>query len=203
MAIIPLPSRFGFSSIPNFTLSRASNEVRSKYTAVRQILVYPYAIWQLDGDIIELDGKDAANMRSFLIQLEGKQNKFRLPVPGYFRPSTGYQGNATMLNLASPRDSSFIMTGLTPNAPILGNGDYLSVNDELKMSTSDIAADNNGRCLVSFKPALRKSVAPGVTVVLQNPTVLMNSRDDDVASWSLKPPFRQTSKFRAIEAIEL
>lgn len=203
MAIIPLPARFGFSNISSFRLARASNEIRSKYTAVRQILVYPYAVWTLEADLIELDGKDAAAMRSFLIQLEGKQNKFRLPVPGYYRPSTGYTGNGQVYTSVAARANSFTMSGLTPNVPILGNGDYFTVNDELKMSTSDVASDSNGRCLVTFKSALRKPLNASVAVTLQNPTVLMHSQDDDVADWSLKPPFRQNSKFNAIEAVEL
>ena len=203
MAIIPLPTRFGFSELPNFTLQRASNEVRSKYTAVRQLLVYPYAVWQLDGNLVELDGTDAAKLRSFLVQLEGKQHKFRLPVPGYFRPSTGYLGNGVVYAAAGSRASSVQISGLTPNVPIIGDGEYFTVNDETKLTIAAAASDANGRCTLNFKSALRKPLTVGMAVTLQNPTVLMHSRDDDVASWSLKPPFRMNTKFRAIEAIEL
>jgi len=203
MAIIPLPTRFGFSDIPNFTLARASNEVRSKYTAVRQILVYPYAVWMLEGSLVDLTGVEAAKLRSFLVQLEGKQNKFRLPVPDYNRPSTGYLGNGVLYANVAARAKSVQVFGLTPNTPIIGDGEYFNVGDELKMATSDIASDANGRCTISFNPALRKSYGAGVQIKLQNPTILMHSQDDDVASWSIRPAHRQGAKFSAIEAIEL
>jgi hypothetical protein len=203
MAIIPLPTRFGFSDIPNFTLARASNEVRSKYTAVRQVLVYPYAVWMLEGSLVDLQGKDAARLRSFLVQLEGKQNKFRLPVPDYYRPSTGYLGDGLVFTNAAARAKSIQVSGLAPNTPIIGDGEYFNVGDELKMASSDIASDANGRCVIPFQPALRKTALANLAVKLQNPTILMHSQDDDVASWGIKPANRQTAKFRAIEAIEL
>ncbi len=205
MAIIPVPANFGFSSLPTFKLQRASNVVRSRFTGHRQALVYPFAIWMLEGDLVERDGIEAGRLRSFLTQLDGVANKFRLPVPGYHRPSTGIYVNQmeNVLDGAAARAQSFRLALAVPNVSSLNEGDYFSINDELKLVVSATITDSGGVCSISFKPALRKPVAPGTLVKLLNPTILMHADDDDVASWSIKPPYRQSGKFRASEAIEL
>jgi hypothetical protein len=203
MAVIPLPARFGFSELPTFTLMRASNEVRSRYTAVRQILTYPYAVFMLEGTLVELDGIEAGRMRSFLAKLKGKQNTFRLPVPGYYRPSTGYAGDGFAQNPAASRATSLVLGGMVANVPVLREGEYVTINDECKMITEDCASTSNGQCVINFEPAFRKPVIANSPVKLQKPTILMHSQDDSSASWSIKAPTRQASKFRAIEAIQL
>ncbi|CAB4131775.1 hypothetical protein UFOVP131_46 [uncultured Caudovirales phage] len=204
MAIIPVPTGFGFSEVTRFQLVRASNQMRSRFTGARQVLVYPFAIWQLEAKLVEADGAKAGRFRSFLAQLDGVANKFRLPVPGYYRPSTGYAGgNPESLNNVEVRAQSFVMHTLIPNVPFLNEGDFFCVNDELKIVTASVASNQDGRALVSFKPALRKPVNGGTQIVIINPTILMHSDDDDAATWNLRPPFRQNTTFSASEAIEL
>lgn len=204
MAVIPLPTRMGFSQIETFKLQRQSIQVRSKFTAVRQALVFPYAIWQMEATLVELDGVDAARMRSFLVQLDGVQNKFRLPVPGYYHPASGYAGDGKVGARVDSRAQSVVVNGLTPNTNIIGEGEYFNIGEELKMSTSAVRSDNTGKATFTFKSALRsETIAIGSVVKLQNPYCLMHAMDDDVATWSIRPPTRQAGKFRAIEAIEL
>lgn len=202
MAIIDLPVRFGFSDLPTFKLSRASNEVRGKYTPYRQLLPYPYAVWILEGTLVELDGREAALMRSFLAKLKGKQNTFRLPVPGYSKSSTGYNANGSVFSQINAQATSLVGFGVTASRPIIAEGEYFTVGDECKMATADAASDANGKVSISFEPPARKIIGANSQLKLVSPTILMQSQDDDVASWSIKAPTRQSSKFRAIEAVE-
>jgi hypothetical protein len=168
------------------------------------VLVYPFAIWQLEAKLVEADGAKAGRFRSFLAQLDGVANKFRLPVPGYYRPSTGYNGNTTIASGPTEvRSQSMLMGGLIPSQAFLNEGDFFTVNDELKIVTASVASAANGSAMVSFKPALRKPVAPDTPIIIFNPTLLMHSDDDDAATWNLRPPFRQNTTFSASEAIEL
>lgn len=203
MAIISVPAKFSFTDISRFALQRASNILRSRYTGQSQRIVFPFAIWQLEGTLVDYDGAEAAAIRSFYAQLDGVKNTFRLPVPGYTKPSTGYIANRAVSIAAAARATSLTVSGGTPNAPYIGNGEYFMVQDELKLTTAPVAFNGAGQATINFKPALRKAVAVGVNVIVLNPTILMHATDDDVANWPLKPPYRHGFNFSAIEAIEI
>jgi len=208
MAIIPVPTGFGFSEVTRFQLMRASNQMRSKFTGARQVLVYPFAIWQLEAKLVEADGAKAGRFRSFLAQLDGVANKFRLPVPGYYRPSTIYStlgpdDGARVKDAMEARSQSLSIWALHPNRAFLAEGDFFTINDELKIVTADVASNAQGIAVVSFKPGLRKPAPAGTPITIFNPTILMHSDDDDAATWNLRPPFRQSTTFSASEAIEL
>lgn len=202
MAIINLPAAFSFTSIKKFALVRAGNTVRSKYTAVRQTVVYPYAIWVLEATLVEYDGAQARAIRSFLAQLEGQKNTFRLPVPGHSKPTTGYAGDCTTNGAVAARATSIAVQGLTASVPVLNEGDYFTINDELKIATSSVASNGTGQATITFMPAMRKPVATGFAVKLQNPTILMHMQDDDTASWGISAPYRHKVNFDAIEVVE-
>lgn len=204
MAIITVPTNFSFTGIPKFYLQRAGNTTRSKYTGLRSTVVWPFAVWVLEGNLVDYDGANARLIRSFLVQLEGQKNTFRLPVPGHSKPTTGYSGNCLVNNVAgiAARATSMAVDGLTASTAILNEGDYFTVNDELKVATTSVASNASGQATLTFMPPLRKAIADNATVTLQNPTILMHAQENDVASWGLSPPYRHKIKFEAIEAIE-
>lgn len=201
MAIIPVPAILSFTDVGALRLRRSSNELRSRYTAQSQKITYPYAIWMLEGQLREYDGLEAGIIRSFLVQLEGIKNEFRLPVPGYQRSATGYIANRPVKTAAASRAVSLTVQGGPANTPYLNDGDYFTIQDELKLVVGPVAFNAAGEATINFKPFLRKAVAVGVPVIVNNPTCLMQAADDDIASWGLAPPVRQRSEFNAIEAI--
>jgi hypothetical protein len=203
MAIITVPAKFSFTRVAKFGLLRATNVLRSRFTGQGQRIVYPFAVWQFEGTLVDYDGPEAAAIRSFFIQLEGQKNSFRLPVPGYDKPSTGYTNNAAVAVAAAARASSITMGGAGASIPFLGDGDYFTIQDELKMVTAPVALNAQGQAVVNFKPAMRKAAAINVGITLQKPTVLMHSTDDDVATWGLAAPVRHSLSLSAIEAVDI
>lgn len=203
MALVALPAKFSFTGLPTFKLQRASNSLRSKYTGQGQHVVFPYAVWQLTGTLVEYDGLDAGDIRAFLVDLDGVANTFRLPVPGFTRPMTGYMGNAVSVGVTNARATSISATVTSNNTPIVARGDYITINDELKMVTQAVASNGAGALIISFKPPLRKAVAAATPIYLQNPWCLMRAADDDVAKWGVAPPVRQKTSFEAIEAVDI
>lgn len=204
MAIIAVPAKFQFSKVTSFKLQRAGNILRSKYTGQAQRIVYPYAVWELQANLVEYDGLDAGRIRSFLVQLEGQKHSFRLPVPGFTKPMTGHIGNGVSTLAAAARASSISIgatAGLT-NAAFVAEGDYITINDELKIVTQAVSLVG-ANCTINFKPPLRKAAPIGTSVIVQNPTCLMTAQDDDVAGWAVSAPVRQGTSFDAIEAVEI
>ena len=88
---------------------------------------------------------------------------------------------------------------------MFNRGDFFTVQDELKMVTENVMSNAQGAAIVSFKPALRKPInaGPAQIVELQNPYCLMRATEDDVASWALAAPVRQSSNFEVIEAVDI
>ncbi len=201
MAIVTLPTNFAFSNIGSFRLQRASNTLRSKYTGQRQTILYPFAVWMIEGELRDYDGADAGKIRSFLGKLEGQANSFRLPVPGFSLPLSGYASNLNISADALVRSNVVTVSGGTANAAYLAEGDYITIQDELKLVTSLARLDASGNSTVNFTPPLRKAASVGTTLVSVNPTVLLTAADDDVADWSVGPPVRQGGSFKAIEDI--
>lgn len=201
MATIAVPARLAFNSVEALKLQRQSNTLRSYFTGKRQTIVYPFAVWFLNGKIVDSSGADAADIRSFLVQLEGQKNNFRLPIPGYTQPSTGYLANRNTTVAAAARATSLTVGGGGAGLPYLGNGDYFMIQDELKMATAPIAFNGGGTAVISFLPGLRKTVAIGVPVIVANPTILMHATADDIAKWALSKPVIHGFDFEAVEDI--
>lgn len=216
MGIIALPTKFAFTSVNRFGLVRRTNVLRSRYTGQGQRVVYPYAVWEFDGDLVEYDGPEAAAIRAFFALLEGQKNSFRLPIPGYTRPSTIYGNNVVasptygnpLTNAAALVRASAISirdfnSGLANNLAAFDAGDFITIQDELKIITAPVAFNATSDAVINFKPALRKAVANNVQIIVKNPIVLMVAADDDVATWGLKAPFRHQLKLSAIEAMDI
>jgi len=202
MAIITLPTSFNFSRVSRFSLERRSNVLRARYTGQRQTIIYPYAMWMLEGELREYDGIGAGAIRGFLALLEGQKNTFLLPVPGYIGPSTGYAlTNALTNGITAVRAVSIAIDGLSNSVNLFNIGDFFTIQDELKIVTAAVATNGSGQATVSFQPPLRAAVADNIALTIQNPTCLMTASEDDIASWGIAPPVRQTTRFSAIEAI--
>lgn len=201
MALIAIPAKFGFTTIEDFTLTRAASRARSRYTGVSQKVLFPYAVWVFKATLVEYDGQDAANIRAFLMALEGIKNTFRLPVPGYLYPSnnptlTGV-ADATAVRAVTMR----VVTNITGPRIALKAGEYFTINDELKVVTADCNLGGDNAVAINFQPPLRAAVAATTAVTFINPTILLEAVDEDSASWSIKPPYRHSIKINAIEAL--
>lgn len=202
MATIEIPSFLSFTKVKTFKLERLGNILRSRFTGQRQKLVYPYAIWYISAELREYDGTQAGAIRSFLVQLEGIGNQFKLPVPGYQKSATGYIANRAATQVSPVRSQSVTVGGGTPNAPYLNDGDYITIRDELKLVVGNVAFDASGNATVNFKPHMRKQINIGNLVYCNNPWVMVEALDDDVANWSISPPTRQKSSIDLVEVID-
>ena len=201
MALITLPIDFSFSTVSKFSLERMTNTMRSRYTGQTQKVVYPYALWVFDGTLVSYDGSKAAAIRSFFSKLEGQKNCFRLPVPGYNLPASNYYANLLTSVISGARTNTVTVTGGVHSVDYLDQGDYITINDELKLVTAYCPLDASGNCVITFMPPLRKAVAVGTIIYSVNPSVLLCASDDKVANWGISPPYRHTLRLAAIEEI--
>lgn len=185
----------------NLKLARKSTSLRSPFTGKRQTVNFPFAVWLFNGKYTVLQNiADIGAMRAFLTLLEGRANKFRLPVPGYAGPSTGYAGAAGLVNGANQTGKSLVTDGWTGSVPLFKAGDYFTVNDELKVISADVSSAA-GAATLTFEPALRTSPADNLALIVAQPTVLLNLNMDD-PGWDVKSPVLHDIAIDCEECIE-
>lgn len=201
-SIITLPS-FCYFSDAKIKFTRGSSVLRSKYTGKRQTLAFPYALWVFDGTLCLMTQAEALPWRSFLMQLHGQANLFRLPVPGTENgPSTGYAGTVGHVVGAGQTGNSLVTGGWTPSVGLIVNaGDYFTVNDELKVCTAADGSAGDGSMTLYFEPSLRYSPANSTPITITSPTMLLSLTTDDV-EWDLTTPVNHAIAVSGIEAYE-
>ena len=84
---------------------------------------------------------------------------------------------------------------------LLLEGEYFTINDELKVATADVVTDASGFANVNFQPPLRKAVTAGTTLEIQNPYILFCAEGPDAATWALTRPTRHGIKLTCVEDI--
>ena len=199
MALITLPSKVYFQKVEKMQLLRAGATIRSKYTARRQTIVHPFALWVFQGTLIPMEGADAGEWRAFLVQLEGQKNTFQLPVPGASRPSAPTNVVAKAATAVAARAKSFQVTG-SASAVVVSKGDYFTINGELKVATSPLTLNGSGAGTIAFEPGLRTALTGGEALELRDPYCVMAAADDDSGTWSLDRPVEHGIKLSAVEA---
>lgn len=178
MSIIPyLADGIGFSSY-TLKLQRKTVKMESPFTGARQTLAAAYALWAFSGKYTIQDLNKAGALRSFLAQLDGQVNRFKFPLPEVTTPLSAYNGATGLVNGGSQTGSSLITDGWTASTLVLAEGDYFTVNNELKMVTAPVLTNGSGQVTITFKPALRSSPADNLQLFIGNAINLSTYAED-------------------------
>lgn len=188
MPVLDLPSKELFSNV-EWRIIRATSVNRSPFTGKSQKLSQPFALWAAQFTLVDLEEADARLWRAFLIDLEGQAGSFKMPVPAYNGPSTGYVGAAGLVNGAAQLGTSLVTDGWSNNTTVLQRGDWFTVNDELKMCMATETTNGSGQVTIDFKPALRTSPADNAPLNITTPYAVMSPAGDE-HGWSINPPVR-------------
>jgi hypothetical protein len=142
------------------------------------------AIWVYTFTLPRMKIADARLWQSRLVQLSKLGNSFLASPTGYTVPSTGVLSPAIQVNAAGQLGLTLGCKGAPISSQILKEGDYFSVNGELKISTADIASDAGGFVWFAFEPALRSSPAANAAVTVSSPTAAFRLVSPQ-ANWSI------------------
>ena len=207
MALITLPPKVYFETVESLTLMRSGLSLRSRYTGKRQDVNFPFALWKMKAKMLAMSGVPAGQWRRFLVQMQGQKNTFKLPVPGTEAgPLSGYSGPMGFAGSGAAGSMSIGSSGWTAYAAILAEGDFFTVNDELKVATAAVAADSSGNATVAFEPFLRQTISGSPQfycgVGANQPYCIYSGSADDSATWGLSAPVEHAVTLDLIEAVE-
>lgn len=178
---------------------RRTGIAQSPFTGSTQRSEGSFALWSLNGSFSEMDDRQISRLWvSFFLQLRGRAGTFKLIIPGTAEPSTGYTGAVGIVNGASQTGLSLITNGWDNITLVLQEGDYFTVNDELKILTADATTNGAGAVTLAFEPPLRTSPADTAPLTIANPYFIARL-ENDAPTWNLRPPFFHAFSFEAIE----
>ena len=182
MATIVLPTTPKFTSA-TFNLLRADVPIEL-LSGAEVIMAFRKAVWVYSFALPAMKIADGRIWSSRLTQLSNLSNTFNATPPEYDGPGTGYSGASPLVMGAGQLGRSLACDGVTASTAILLEGDYFSVNGELKKLTANATSDGSGNVTFAFEPALRKSPANNAAVNIATPSAVFRLAAPE-ASWDV------------------
>lgn len=178
----------------NLSLSSNRKKFTSPFTGSSQQISYPGSRWEIKVSFDSLNDDEARELETLIFRMDaggriklrdfGREPKqienvivFGSDQVGYVFTTSGWQSN---VNLA------------------MRKGDYITVNDELKMLTEDVSTAINGTAALHITPMLRSSPTNGSPISISSPYVLCRLKEDSVGV-DRKPAFDNSFSLSFIE----
>ena len=181
MLAINIPTNIGIKRSA-FYLSFNVAEFQSPMSRVTQRDLRNGSLWISRYTIPKMKRETAAAWIAFFTKLEGKFNTFNA-YDANWKINIGISTGSPLVNGASQTGSSLITDGWTPSTKnMLMQGDYFSVNGELKQVTDNVNSDSGGNATISFKPALRESPTEDAAITVNPATTTMYLLSNSVLS---------------------
>ena len=112
---------------------------------------------------------DGKAWQAFLMKLDGMSGRFYAFDPDRRTPS-GVATGTPVVSGAGQKGFQLQTSGWTVSQTnILKIGDYIEVNNELKMIVDNVNSDGSGNALITFAPELRSSPPDGESITVTSP----------------------------------
>lgn len=129
-----------------------SKTFTSPFTGSTQTARFPGSRWRCDLTFNNLTESKNRKLEALVAALDGVSGRVRISAWGR-RGRAGY--GAPVVAGSGQLGSALQTKGWKRNMRVLAMGDYVTVGNELKLVTSDIFSDDNGRARLVFSPMLR------------------------------------------------
>lgn len=195
MTILTFPSIINPSQVA-WRLVNKTQVHESPFSGAMQTLRQPAERWAATLTWNRLTQTDWRAMSAFLAQLNGQAGRFYYGPVHAPRMATGTGTPA--INGSVQSGSAVSIDGWAASAEAFKRGDYLSYNDAdgrpmLYIVTADISATGAGVANVPVAPQVRRSVADGTTVEIDNPLAVFRLASDDVGLINTPGPWGSVS----------
>jgi hypothetical protein len=145
--------------------------------------------------------QDQRTIKVWLAQLRGQAGRFRLWDLVHPDPAGVGAVGTVMVSGADQVGVTLVTTGWpVSTAGLLLPGDYISVNDELKLVTTSASSNGAGAATITFEPPLRSSPPDAATVTLIKPTAIFRLADDEQDQMTVRPPYRADLTIECVES---
>ena len=173
-AIAPSTFSFGIRFNTQINVSPLSGAV--------QTIEIPGARWVADMTFTNLDRSETRELVSFLAKLKGSSGRFYLTDKSH-PVQLGNPGSSLPVVLGANQTGSTLNTeGWEAGGNnLLLPGDYIEVNNELKVITEPVTPITGGLATINFSPPLRRSPPDNTSIIIADatPKVIMMLSDNE------------------------
>jgi len=124
-----------------------------------------------------LSEDEERRLLSWVASLRGAAGRFECPHYRYLKPRGNVSG-APIIGANNQYGAAVSVSGLVPNSTSFLEGDWISINSELKLVTANCQANGLGQAQLIFEPPLRKVVNQGMPIVYQSAKGVFRLLDD-------------------------
>ncbi|MFY3772146.1 hypothetical protein ACOT1K_20065 [Providencia manganoxydans] len=161
-----------------------SKTFTSSFTGSTQTVRFPGSRWRCTLTFNNLTELLSRELEALVASLDGESG--RVKISHWVR--TGLTGRGDPVVAAPNQTGRTLQTkGWVPNTVVLRKGDYLTVGNELKMSTENVISDKEGYALVSISPMLRISPALNEKIETIKPFGIFKLTSNDQGSFQYRP----------------
>lgn len=180
----------------DWKLKSNSGTFTSPWTNQTQSVRYPGSAWTCKMTLADLDDYESRELEVLLVSLDGYSGRVKL---------TDW-GRAPAVVLGSPVVSGAGQTGRVlrtsgwnPSVTVLKKGDYITVNDELKLILADAVSDSTGFANLQIGPQLRNIPSNASAIEVARPYGIFRLSETENGA-SRKPGFANDFDLQFVEA---
>lgn len=149
---------------------------RSPFNGASQSVRYPGSRWLCTVTLSNRTDQESRKIEALITALDGEYGRIRLRDWG----RAGHKPSGSpVVSDADQTGTQLHTSGWTPGQVIMRAGDYLTVNDELKLVTADTTSSATGAAVIPIAPMLRSSPPPGAVIEVSAPWGIFKLKDSN------------------------
>lgn len=183
MAVLEWPADICPSSL-TWRPESNSKTFRSPFNGASQTVRFPGTRWVCALTFNNLSDDKSRRIDALIASLDGEYGRVKIRDWG----REGHKPAGTPLVSDANQTGTALMTkGWTAGVVVLRAGDYITVNDELKMVTADVASAAGGTAVIPIAPMLRSSPAANVRIEVLAPYGIFKLKDNQQGTGNRVP----------------
>ena len=148
---------------------------RSPFNGASQTVRFPGTRWICSLTFNNLTDDKSRRIDALVAELDGEYG--RVKIRDWGRNGRSPAGSPVVSD-ADQMGMELNTKGWLPGKTVLMTGDYITVNDELKIVTADVTSSASGSAVISIAPMLRSSPAPNAPIEVANPFGIFKLKDN-------------------------
>ncbi|MDQ2324992.1 hypothetical protein RBI98_09365 [Citrobacter koseri] len=157
---------------------------RSPFNGASQTVRFPGTRWMCSLTFNNLSDEKSRRIDSLVAELDGEYGRVKIRDWGRSgRTPTG----SPLVDGANQTGTELHSKGWTAGMVVLRQGDYITVNNELKIVTADVSSASNGTALIPFAPMLRSSPPANAVIEVANPYGIFKLKDNQQGAGNRVP----------------
>lgn len=157
---------------------------RSPFNGASQTVRFPGTRWVCSLTFNNLSDEKARRIDSLVAELDGEYGRVKIRDWGR---SGRTPAGSPLVDGANQTGTELHSKGWAAGTVVLRQGDYITVNDELKMVTADVSSASNGTALIPFAPMLRSSPPSNAVIEVANPYGIFKLKDNQQGAGNRVP----------------